>query len=388
MKRIPQKRGRRSVLLSLGWYVQEITLGVARYARQAGWELNDTSSHNGMVPSCWKGDGIVTLIPSWAHKTRIDFILNAGVPTVDLSDQLPELPFPRVLPDNIAIGRIAAEHFVSRGFMHFAFYTMDSQAPVVVERMEGFRQVVRERGRNFVALDYSGLWRAPNAQDRLLPWLKRELARLPKPVAVMAQFDGEANDVLRACDKAGIRVPEEVAVVGVDNDPIYRDLGPLPLSSVESNREMIGFRGAELLDHLMAGGKPPKEPIRIAPGGVIVRRSSDIVAVDDPPVAKAVAYIAKHFCEPITVDDIVRYSGASRRTLYGRFEKLVGHTILRELTRQRLELAKRLLRDTDEKMQSIAEQCGLGEAEHLSKCLRQSEGLSSTQYRLKFQQRI
>jgi LacI family transcriptional regulator len=388
MKRKSQTRTRKSVLLALGWYVQEIALGVARYARQAGWELNDTTSHNGMIPSAWDGDGIITLIPGRRHKERIAFVLNAGVPVVDLSDQLPELPFSRVLPDNLAIGRIAAEHFLCRGFMNLAFYSLDSRAPVVRERMEGFRLAVAARGRNFIAVDYTPMLKSSGAMKRLLEWLQRELAKLPKPVAIMAQYDGEANDVLRACVEAGIRVPEEVAVVGVDNDPIYRDLGPLPLSSVESNRELIGFRGAELLDRLMKGGEPPKHPIRISPGGVVVRRSSDVVAVDDPAVLRAAEFIAQHHTDPITVDDIVRFSGASRRTLYARFEQQVGHSILKELIRQRMEKAKQLLRDTDVKLQDVAERSGLREAEYLSKCFRYHEGLSVSDYRRMFQQKI
>lgn len=385
MKNSNRRSGRKSVLLALGWYVQEIVLGVVRYARQAGWQVNDIMSHNGMVPSGWKGDGIIALIDSWQDKKWIDFVLHAGVPVVDLSDQLPDLPVARVLPDNLEIGRIAAEHFLERGFSHLAFLSL-GDAPVVAGRLEGFRRATLAGGKQFTLLNYIPQWARPGARERFLPWLGKELAKLPKPVGVMAHYDGEANDILRACVEAGLRVPEEVAVVGVDNDPIYCDLGPVPLSSVDSNREQLGYRGAELLDHLMRGGRLPAAPIRIAPGGVVVRHSSDIIAVSDPVVARAMEFMVRHFAEPITVDRIAGAAGVSRRALYTRFEQQVGRPILKELTRLRLDRAKELLRNTDDKLQAIAIQVGLSEVTHLSKFFTMRAGLSPSQYRAQFRQ--
>ena len=385
MKSGKSRGGRKSVLLALGWYVQEIVLGVVRYARQSGWQLNDIMSHNGAVPSGWKGDGIITLLERRQDQERIDFVLGSGVPVVDLSDQLPDLPIPRVLPNNLEIGRLAAEHFIERGFTHMAFLAL-GDAPVVEGRLDGFRRTVLKQGKQFSLLHYTPRLSRHGAMDRYLPWLERELTKLPKPVGVMAQYDGEANDILRACVEERLRVPEEVAVVGVDNDPIYRDLGPVPLSSVESNRELLGYRGAELLDRLMRGGKPPAGPIRIDPGGVVVRHSSDIVAVADPAVARAMSFMVRHFAEPIGVDEIVLASGVSRRGLYTSFERQLGRPILKELTRLRIDRAKELLRNTDDKLQSIALQIGVHEATHLSKFFSKQVGLSPSEYRARFRQ--
>lgn len=384
-KLIKTKR-RKSVLLALGFYVHEINVGVAKYARLANWILDDTTSRNGMVPPGWKGDGVVALIPSfpvptWSQEALIEFVSNIDVPVVDLSDQLPDLPFPRVLPDNEAIGWLGAEHLIGRGFEHFAFYTQDNQAPVVKERMAGFRNAVLKAGRKFHLIDYTKNIAREGARLQLLPWLGRQFADLPKPIAAMAQYDGDANDIVRACQAAGLAIPNDVAVVGADNDPIYAELGPVALSSVVTNRELIGFKGAELLDHLMRGGKPPKKPIRIKPDGVIVRQSSDVVAVAEVHVAKAVDFIIRNHHKQIMVEDVVSASGASRRNLYVKFAAHVGHSIQREIVRQRLEHAKHCLRDNKAKLQTIAEDCGFGDASQLSKIFKHHLGISVSQFR-------
>lgn len=303
------------------------------------------------------------------------------MPVVDLSEQMPELPYPRVTTDDDAIGRLAADHFLSRGFGHFAFVAQDIEAIVVRQRMEGFRAATLAAGRKFHLLDYSAHAREPNAAAKMLPWLASELVQLPKPLATMAQYDGESNDIVRACQLANLVVPDEVAVIGVDNDPIYAELGPLPLSSVVTNRELIGYRAAELLAHLMGGGKPPASPVRIAPDGVVVRRSSDVIAAEDSNVAKAIAFIGENYRRPITVDDVVAASGASRSKLYMKFALHTGHSIQREIVRQRLERAKHLLRETDEKLQTIAEASGFEEAAQLSKTFKYCLGISVARFR-------
>jgi LacI family transcriptional regulator len=197
----------------------------------------------------------------------------------------------------------------------------------------------------------------------------------------MAQFDAEANIIVQACIHAGLNVPEQVAVVGVDNDPIYSELGPVPLTSVISNRELLGYRGAELLDRLMRGGKLPSKPERVPPGGVIVRRSTDIFAIDDVGVANALRYIKEHAAEPISIDAVAGASGVSRRTLYTKFQTTLNRTIQAEIIRQRINLAKNLLSATNEKLESIAYDSGFETANSLSKAFRIHEGMSPSVYR-------
>jgi len=376
--------GRRSVLLLMGWYVHEINIGVARYAREAGWILDDASSPGQAVPQNWDGDGIVTLLPDSAPRSLIKFVNRVRAPVVDLSDQLPELKLPRVLPDNRAIGRLGAEEFLGRGFQQLAFYQVDGRAPVVRERMEGFRSTAEAAGQTFTLNDYTPDWKQPDAHRRLRPWLREQLKRLPKPVGVMAQYDAEAIYVIQAALDAGLDVPGQVAVVGADNDPIHSELGLVPLTSVVTNRELLGYKGAELLDHLMKGGRAPEMPLRIAPGGIIVRRSSDVFAAEDPALAQALGYIVAHIDHKFDISEVVTASGVSRRTLYQKFEAYLGRPIHQEIMRQRIALAKRLLRSTNEKTQTIAERCGIETALRLNKLFHMFEKMSPSDFRQKF----
>ena len=197
----------------------------------------------------------------------------------------------------------------------------------------------------------------------------------------MSQYDAEANDVVRACLAANLRIPDDVAVIGVDNDPIYSMLGPMPLSSVNNNLWMLGYRAAEALDRILDGLPLNETIIRIKPEGVTVRESTDIMAIGDIYVSKALRYIVDHFRDNIGVDDVVDHSGISRRGLYSRFEKNVGRSIYQELMLRRLEYAKQLLRDTDHKLLFIADACGLGDAERLSKSFKRCCHVTPFEYR-------
>lgn len=371
------------VLLAMGWFVHEINVGVARYARSAGWILEDLASHSGVIDPEWSGDGIITLVEN-LHSPLVGFLERAKVPVVDLSGNVRELAYPRVLPDNHGIGRTAAEELAGRGFKHLAFFTIDRDVPVVVERMAGFRETALAAGCSFQVLDFTDEVRKGKGRQAMIRWLAGELKKLPKPVGAMAQFDAEANIIVQACIQAGLHVPEQVAVVGVDNDPIYSELGPIPLTSVISNRELSGYRGAELLDKLMRGGKAPSEPVRIPPGGIVVRRSTDIFATDDTGLSKALRFIKTHAAQPMTIDQIVKASGVSRRALYGKFAKHLGRSIQAEIVRQRLNLAKNLLSSTDNKLDAIAYDSGFDGASSLSKVFRAHEGIPPSVYRERY----
>jgi LacI family transcriptional regulator len=379
-----RSRKRRRVLLALGWNTYDFNVGVAEYAQKANWILNDIMCHSGQAPSGWDGDGIIAHVNNRHEQALIALLRKARVPVVNLGALNAPCISARVLPDNEAIGRLGAEHLLGRGFTHLAFYRLTS-SPVVMERMEGFRKAVLSAGKIFHELDCerpgAQPGRRPAGNHRLLPLLGSQLKRLPKPSGVMAQYDGEANDVCRACEVSGLRVPEDIAVVGVDNDSIYSQFGPVPLTSVESNRRLAAFRAAELLDRIMGGERWHEKTVRIAPEGVVVRQSSDILAVEDQHVSKALRFIGANFTTPITVDDIVQQSGISRRGLYNRFERIVGHPIYEELMKQRLDRAKWMLRETDHKLQLVADECGLVDAERLSKSFKRYCGLSPLEYR-------
>jgi LacI family transcriptional regulator len=197
----------------------------------------------------------------------------------------------------------------------------------------------------------------------------------------MAINDHVAMELLQACELAQLRIPERVVVLGVDNDELVVDLTAVPLSSVDSNRERIGYEAARLLDRLI-DGKPPEHKVNlIPPKGVVTRKSTDILAVNDTDVAIAIHYIWEHFREPITVDDVARQTTLSRRHLQDRFMEHVGRTLFEELTLQRLNYAKRLLEQTDEKAYTVARLAGFGSAERMSKVFRRTIGMGPRTYR-------
>ena len=363
----------------MGWYVHDLNLGVTRYARDADWILDDSASHCGVIPPDWHGDGILTV--TTAVSTPLSaFVERTKVPVVDLSAASTNRKYYRVQPDNVAIGRIAAEEFLRRGFKHVAFYCTDPNAPVIKERMAGFMDIFKQVGIKTHLLDFAERYRTGKLEG-LTSAIGRELKKLPRPLGVMGQFDPDANTVVKAAMEAGLNVPEDVAVIGVDNDPIYSTLGIVPLTSVISNMEMVGYKGAELLDRLMRGAKASAQPIRVPPGGIVVRRSTDVFAAEDEAISKALAFISKNLKDAITVADVVLASGVCRRTLFAKFTERLGRSIHRELLRQRVAKVKLMLSSTDEKLEMIAAECGFGSHSVMWSAFRVLEGVSPSKFR-------
>lgn len=306
---------------------------------------------------------------------------HSSIPIVNVATQESGFNFPCVRTDNRAIGRMGAEELISRGFQHLGFYAVELRAAVVRERMEGFRMAVEKAGRTFHLVDYTGQWSRRNAALNRLSWLGKQLEGLPKPIAMMAQYDLEATDLVVVGLERGLKIPEQLAVIGADNDLIYCELGHIPLSSVDTNLDFLGYKAAELLDSLMAGKAAPREPILVSPSGVVVRRSSDIFATEDPALRKALAFIGERLGGPLSVNDVVTVSGASRRVLYRRFHDQIGHTIEQEIARQRFNKAKKMLRETECKLQEIAENCGFEDADQFSKTFKYHVGVAPKVFR-------
>lgn len=366
------------VLMALGYYDPQLHRGIIRYAREAGWVLDTSMAHYGLVPHHWHGDGIVTiLIPE--RTDLIEYVRRQRVPTVALYGDVPEMRLPRIVLDDLRIGRMAAEHLLERGFAHLAFYKF-SNSLAVQFRQQGFQEAVGEAGRDYHLLDWHGAWQADGSLH-WFRWLKRQLTRLPLPVGIMVQSDHRATFLMSACEAVGLAVPEQVAVVGVDNDEQACELAAVPISSVECNRESMAYQGARLLDELLHKRQSGRPLVTIAPKDVVVRKSSDIFAVEDPAVARALAFIREHYQESIGVDDVIRASHASRCGLYRAFERELRRSIGDEIDRQRVEHAKRLLAGGTEKLYRIAHTSGFGGAEHFARVFRRVAGMSPSEYR-------
>jgi LacI family transcriptional regulator len=371
---------RRRVMLAMEWLDYELSMGIAEYALSAGWLIDDVATHTGQPLESWKGDGIITLLRHRDSEMN-RYMRSANIPVVDLVSELPDTHLPRVLADNVAIGQTAGEHLVSCGLHHLAFLNMwDSYSEQ--ERMEGFRQAVEVAGGVFHPIMFhSGQPGVTNSQEMLV-WLQHQLEALPKPFGAMGQSDREALYIIQGCELAGLRIPEEVAVVGCDNDTLLCELGPVPLSSVDNRKRDQGFRAATLLDQLMSGQAPPLAPIRVPSGPVIVRYSSEVLAVPDPDLSKALRYIAENYRrQSLGVQEVVRHVDVTRRRLYSLFEAHLGRPIHAEILRRRLDLARRLLLTTRQKLYPIGRACGFEGAQQLTRVFTREVGISPSRYR-------
>ena len=220
--------------------------------------------------------------------------------------------------------------------------------------------------------------------ERKREWLGAELRRAPKPLAVFAPTDWMAFEVLETCESIGLRVPEQVAIVGSDNSLMAPDAMRTPISTVEPNLEGMGYRGAALLDELMDGAPLPKEPIRFPPSGLIVRRSSDLLAVNHEGIARSLRFLWKHYHEPIGMADLARVACMSMRGFHQAFVEYIGWPPGQELQRIRIERAKQLLVSSPEKTAGIAAMCGYQNLNSFWVAFRKATGLSPKQYRQKF----
>ncbi len=327
----------------------------------------------------WHGDGILTRTDS---QKMSDVISRVGVPTVELRATRLPVGFPFVGVDNQATGRIVAEHLLNRGFQRFGIYDLVVET-YFKQRTEGFLAAVSKMGYSTSVLHASGHRERPvdweRNQDRLVKWLRE----LPKPVGLMACTDQLGFWLLDACRRAGISVPEEVAVVGADDDETLCEISIPPMSSVRFNAERIGYDAAHLLDSLMAGGEVPTSPLLIPPLGITARQSSDILAIEDRDLADALQFIRQRACHGIAVTDILRVVPISRSSLERGIRDLLGRSPQAEITRIKIERAKNLLVMTDCTLDVIAKQSGFNSAQVLCECFRRNVGMTPVTHRKK-----
>lgn len=377
---------------SLG-YGRGLLRGVVRYARLHGpWAFYITPGDlRQVLPKMeeWGGTGIIARVetPQVAKA-----ILATGLPVIalDLSYQqlAPGSPFAgvsEVCPDSHEAGRMAADHLLKCGFREFAFVGVWGDYPWSVRRGEGFSQRVAEAG------CACHVYPVPQTRQnrrwgREQAILSQWLMRLPKPVGVLACDDDRGRQVLEACRAAALAVPDDVAVVGVDNDELLCELSDPPLSSVALDTERAGYEAAALLDGLMAGRITEPRRILVQPTGVVTRRSTDVVATQDRQVAAALRFLRDSAAKPIDVADVVQHVGTSRRTLEIRFRRSLGRSLNEELQQARLERAKRLLAETNLPVARVAEASGFGSSSYLIRLFRRRLGVSPTEFRARVRQ--
>ena len=358
---------------------RDILRGIALYVREHGpWSIyHEPRSLEESVPRWlrnWDGDGIIARL----QNTRIaKAIASTGIPAVDVLGVVrrPELPLAHV--DNGAIARLAAEHLLERGFRHFAFCGLDG-INWSDERRDAFGRAVALAGGECIIYTIPGrpgTWE--DEQDRLAAWVRS----LPHPCGLMACNDPRGQKVLEACRRSGVRVPDEVAVIGVDDDEPICAIADPTLSSVVANHEGVGYQAAALLDLAMAGDIEAGVAVYVPPVGVVTRQSTDVLALTDREVATAIGFIRGHACLGLGVDEVCRELALSRSTLQRRFRDELGHTIHDEIVHARLKRAQELLAETDMPIATIALRCGFGCREYLGAVLRARVGQTPASYR-------
>lgn len=373
---------RRSVLLLLGTYSPAAHRGVARFAAENNWHLHADMARIPIVPHGWRGDGIVAGLGEWDEP--VEFLKSTavrGIPAVDIYRIRPEVVLPRVIGDHCAVGREAAEHLLGVGWQRFGWFSR-ADHPVSSLRREGFRNRVEEAG--FAVVDL-----AAGTSGADLPWqvvrdaLVRDLRRTEGPLGVLAFNDFDAAFVEDACLAANLAVPDDVGIIGVDNNELVVNCVPVALTSVKLDHELIGYEGAALLQRLMDGGEAPEAPRFIPPKGVAVRASTDGIPSSHPLVRQALRMIRDSYSSQLCVETIADGCGVPRRTLETAFRQSGGPSLHQRLIAARLRAVCRKLEDTQETIESIALACGFSHGPHLHAEFRRRMGCSPRAWRLR-----
>jgi LacI family transcriptional regulator len=367
------------VLMALEWYDPKIHEGIAHFAKEAGWILDASMARTSTMPEHWEGDGIITLLNEDNSK-YLSCIKALSLPTVSIGYSLQD-HYPILVGDHEKTGALAAEHFLERNFRKFAFVFFDN-GTLEKERCAGFEKALKKSAKPYQLQKWKNPIRTKTRSYReVRDWLVEQLKSAPKPLAVMAQNDDSAILILYACIDAGISVPEEVAVIGADNNPLICDFAPIPLSSVDCDLHTLGYNAGKLLNNLIHGKKSPAKPLLSPPKGVVLRRSTDIPAIENPIIAKAVRFIWDHYTEPINVETIIKLTGMSRSLIYHEFDIAIGSSIAKEITRCRINKAKDLLARSDLSVNEIFPLCGFAGVVSFCRAFQRETGMNALAYR-------
>lgn len=372
-------------------YGRGLLRGILRYSRLNGpWSLYVAPGHlEQALPKAqsWSGTGIIARI----HSLEMAKLIRATrLPFVASSLEESCLPrgghkFGEIRTNSLAIAQMAAAHLVERNLRHFAFCGF-VECAWSLHREEAFSRYLADQGFDCQThrIKLANWMQRPNwiaywedEQPILVGWLKS----LPKPVGLMACNDNCGREVLQACAAAGLRVPDDVAVVGVDNDDLMCELSSPPLSSIALDLEKAGYEAARLLDSLMSNRLNGEQLVQVEPLYIATRQSSDVIAQGDACVATALRFIKDHAGQAIDVSNVVEEVGVSRRTLERRFVHAIGRSVLSELERCRLERAKRLLLETDLPSYRVAASAGFGCIKTFNRLFRRSTGVSPRRFR-------
>ncbi len=356
-------------------FVRSVAEGVARYGFQQGnWRfyaphgapevsLNDLKK--------WSGDGVIGMLDATAVAT----LRKRGIAAVNIFGRFLDLPNTSVVVDNHEIGRMAAEYFIAKGVRRFAITGRKVFGDATL-KYEGYLSTLAERG--FGCLELKSRQSIRNIASQI-----EQLAG-DGPVGLLATEDPVGRVVIDACIDTGLRVPEDVSVLGINNDSFACEMLHPQMSSIELGAERVGWQAAQMLDEIIRTGREPEEPVRISPEKIVERHSTDLTAVSDKAVAAALRFIRENAHRPVQVDDVARVAHVGRRTLEIRFRSLLQHSVYEVIRRERIQRAIRLLKETDMLVEDVSSACGYVTRERFNQAFKEESGTTPSGYRRRF----
>jgi LacI family transcriptional regulator len=368
-------------------YDLQVMTGVAAYLQEGHYYsiyIEENALKDQRLPDLrsWDGDGIIA---DFDDPAVARLVVQSRLPTVAFGGgygwYAENSSIPYFYTNNERIAVLAAEHLAERGFRHFA-YCGYAATPIngwSNERETAFRAHIERLGRTCDVFE--------DRSRRPHQWASRQraigewLRKLPKPVGVMAANDNRGRQVLEACRAYDLAVPDEIAVIGVDNDELLCRLSAPPLSSVEQGARGLGYAAAALLSDMMAGRRTRQRRFVIDPKGVVTRHSTDVLAIDEPKVAQAMAFIKEHAARGIKVPDVVAAVAISRSGLESRFGSVLGYTIRTAIRRTQLERARHLVQETEMPLKQVAAESGFKSIQHMTTVFVKAFGRTPATFR-------
>ncbi|MEN9975300.1 MAG: hypothetical protein RLZZ282_1306 [Verrucomicrobiota bacterium] len=371
----------RSILIVLSTTHHGFLRGVVKYAREHGWHLDATMAYTGIVPKGWSGDGVISHCGFSGDLAQQ--VNSLRLPTVEITRLNPGVNAARIDADYAAFGVAAAEYFLDRRFKRFAYAPLADDL-FGAQRAQGFIDRLAQAGFSVTPLP-------PLITDlgtQVIDWTSRvkelnaRLHALAKPVAVFAYNDAVGVDIIKACRDLGLLVPEQVAVMGVDNDELLCEVSQVPLSSVRFDLAELAYQAAAFLDEILDG--QALECHRTIPTAteVVIRRSSDILAVDNVHVAKACMFIASNLTDQnLSVGAVAAHAGLGERGLLKAFIKHLGRTVQQEISLRRDEKVCDLLRTSKMTIKEIASNVGFSSGNYLTRSFTHRHHMSPAEHR-------
>ena len=382
---MPARRNVALILNSGNTYHRKIAVGAVSYANAAAdWSIYIEDNPLDKLPDfrTWRADGVIC---SFDNPTIANTIQELKAPLVGIEGNYgwrnERSTIPYFATDNEAIGQLGAEYLIDRGFSHLGFCGVPRK-PLTgwsEDRARAFENHALQAGVtcSLFTGKYSSTRKWTELQRELSDWLEM----LPKPVGLMTCNDRRARHVLEACHALDLRVPDDVSVLGVDDDEIMCELTIPTLSSIAHNTQEIGYGAASLLQQLMDGEKVKQVRFAIAPKGVATRRSSDTLAIEEADVAAAVRFIQQHAVDGIRVPDVVKAVHVSRSTLETKFKAVMRRTIQNEIQRVQIQRAQQLVATTDLPLKHIATKSGFNSVQYMTTVFRKRTGVTPYEYR-------